>query len=340
MKRILCLPVAGEGNPYQKLMMDGLRKRGLYVTHGENVKVFPILRSLISRNVDVIHFDWIHQYYLTRFTCFLWLRGGMFMVDQTLSKLLFRRVKWVWTVHNTYPHSRGKMLYDRLMRSVFALNCSIIRVFSEDSKNVIVKEFGILNTKIRVIPEGNYIDYYESIESRPLDIDKRNFTCLYLGQIKAYKGVDDLISVAKECKYEDIHFIIAGKVMESNLTWLEKEAEGLKNVTFHNSFIQESELHSFYAAADVVILPFKSILNSGSAIMAMGFAKPIIAPSKGVLKDRLKQQKQLLYTDGNLKTTIKYARSLSSLSLAEIGKRNYEAALVNSWEDFGSIFLD
>ena len=73
MKRILCLPVAGEANPYQKLMMDGLRKRGHIVTHGKNKKVFSILRSLIRGSFDVIHFDWIHQYYLTRFTYFGWL---------------------------------------------------------------------------------------------------------------------------------------------------------------------------------------------------------------------------------------------------------------------------
>src|SRR5690606_10250440 len=41
----------------------------------------------------------------------------------------------------------------------------------------------------------------------------------------------------------------------------------------------------FFAASDVVVLPFRNILNSGSLILALSFNRPVVAPAIGSLTE-------------------------------------------------------
>jgi glycosyltransferase involved in cell wall biosynthesis len=48
-------------------------------------------------------------------------------------------------------------------------------------------------------------------------------------------------------------------------------------------FVPDDELQLYFAAADLVVLPFEEILNSGSAILALSFNCPIYVPHSGAL---------------------------------------------------------
>ena len=73
-KIIACLPVAGNDNPYQKLMIEGLNQSGqLHTFNGVHDKFWGILRTALKHKPDYIHFDWITSYYYRRYTWFTYV---------------------------------------------------------------------------------------------------------------------------------------------------------------------------------------------------------------------------------------------------------------------------
>ena len=64
--KIICLPPVSEKNPYQHLMIKGLKKnKSLKVIKGYSSRYLGILLSAIIYRPKYIHFDWINKYYLT-----------------------------------------------------------------------------------------------------------------------------------------------------------------------------------------------------------------------------------------------------------------------------------
>ncbi len=96
-----------------------------------------------------------------------------------------------------------------------------------------------------------------------------------------------------------------------------------------NRFIENDELQYFYKAANVVVLPFNKVENSGSVILAMGFKKTVIAPKMGVLQKRLKKQNDFLYEDNKLQDKMEFAYKEREL-LIEYGEKNFNALKENS----------
>jgi beta-1,4-mannosyltransferase len=138
-----------------------------------------------------------------------------------------------------------------------------------------------------VIPHGHYRDCYPNPISKErakkelgLLTDKK--ILLFMGMIKPYKNCDALIKEFSEAKLNDYILVIAGKPETPKYKeQLEALAEGQDNILMRLEFIPDDQLHVFMSAADTVILPYKSILNSGALLLALSFNKPVIAPHIG-----------------------------------------------------------
>ena len=198
-----------------------------------------------------------------------------------------------------------------------ANSCTKIRVFSENMREQALRQFWDRQKQDCYCTEGSYVDVYLNMVSRKearhqLSLDEKLRVVLYIGYIKPYKGISNLIEAyKKQYKKEDnVVLLVAGHAM--NTDYLEKIIQSANDlpkgtVRLEEGYVPEDMLQVYFNAADVVFLPFENINNSGSAIMAMGFEKAIIAPKRGALIYRLKQQEELLYeniTDG-LQTMLK-----------------------------------
>lgn len=111
-----------------------------------------------------------------------------------------------------------------------------------------------------------------------------------------------------------------------------------KDIIFHPRMIPDEEVQYYMNAADIVVLPFKKIENSGSAILAMGFAKAVIAPNSGVLPKRLEKQQHLLYNNA-LSEIFNKKNTWSESELTAIGINNKKHLKKHKWEDFSALFL-
>jgi glycosyltransferase involved in cell wall biosynthesis len=126
--------------------------------------------------------------------------------------------------------------------------------------------------------------------------------------------------------------------MDSNYFDKIKSISNDPNILIHEGFISDDDLQYYFNSSDIAVLPFNRIENSGSAILAMGFKKPIISPRTGVIKNRLSLQDMLLYEDGGLKKSLQKADLMDSEQLQRLGEKNYTALREHAWEDFSSCF--
>jgi beta-1,4-mannosyltransferase len=337
--KIACLPVAGIGNPYQYLMIKGLNSdANINAVTGINDRFFGILRTAIQLKPTYIHFDWITSFYYRRSLWMTLLSIPLFIIQLLIVKYVFN-IKLVWTLHNIQPHDLKNHKIHSFCRQFFAKQCTWIRIFSENSLDRAQKALNIKNIFI-ICPEGSYIDYYKNTitfkEARKeLNIEDESFVYLYLGFIKPYKGIEKLIENFKKLQIDNKKLIIAGNVL--NEKYFKKIYTKDNDIIFVNKFIENDELQSFYNSADVVVLPFNKVENSGSAILAMGFKKVVVAPKMGVLHKRLINQQDFLYEEGELYHKLELVYSNKG-SLTKYGKLNFEELKKNNWTDFNKYY--
>ncbi|GHB83315.1 glycosyltransferase family 4 protein [Persicitalea jodogahamensis] len=339
---IACLPVAGPDNPYQQLMIAGLNRGGtLKAINGVDSKFLGIILTVIKFRPTYLHFDWIVSYYYRRSLWLTLLSVPLFCGQILLARAL--GTKLVWTLHNVLPHDATYLGIHRFCQRFLARRCVWVRVFAQSTVSRAAAELHVSESKFRVVPEGDYTSSYpgtvsreEARERMQLPSSARIF--LYCGLIKPYKGVLELVRYFKDIEQPQLILLIAGRVMDSE--YGKTIEENLSpNIIFIDEFIANSELQYYFRAADMVVLPFRNIENSGSLIMAMGFAKPIIAPRQGVVLDRLRQQDEWLYsTDDELREKLRMAAIAPNQSLEAAGNRNFTNLASFAWEDFATLF--
>ena len=340
--KIACLPIAGIENPYQSLMIGGLNSSDeIDAFNGVNDRFFGIIKTWYRYNPDFIHFDWISSYYRRRNLFLTILLLPLFFMQISFIVYL-TSAKIVWTAHNLLPHDSKYPLIDRLVRKYLAKKVEWIRVFSKTSIKRFKRDLNIAANKIIVVPEGDYTSVYKNdsskIESRiKIGVDNDKFVMLYMGFIKPYKGLEELINAFLRNQSPQSVLIIAGKSMDNS--YLNK-IKGLisenKNIKLFDEFIPPDSLQYFFNCSDIVVLPFNKIENSGSVIMAMGFSKAILAPKMGVIVDRLSHQEELLYD--NLENGIRLCLQYNSEDLERTGKNNYDVLSKYNWKDFSNAF--
>jgi D-inositol-3-phosphate glycosyltransferase len=153
--------------------------------------------------------------------------------------------------------------------------------------------------KASVIPPGVDLDQFHPLDQTEartqlaLHSDERHI--LFVGRIEALKGIDTLIRAAHLMVLEgspEFHVQVIGGDVEEDLEQLTSEMSrlrqlvsqlGLKeNIQFLGSRRQR-ELPTYYAAADVVVMPSYSESFGMVALEAMACGRPVIASRVGGL---------------------------------------------------------
>jgi len=94
-------------------------------------------------------------------------------------------------------------------------------------------------------------------------------------------------------------------------------------------------LTSYLAAADVCVLPFESILNSGSLALAGGYGVPVIAPALPGLRESLPTQYPLTYTPGSTTSLGQALARIKELDLTSVSEQLSTHASTWTWTDAG-----
>ncbi len=301
LKKIIVYPLAS--NPYQRLLysaFDNKRFTFGYIHSATNVlnsifHVYRLLTQLIVYRIkgySILHLHWLYalefpgRKYSSRTTQIL--SSGNILLFLFTVRIL--RIKLVWTIHNILPHEK-MTLSDLWFARLITNQCSAKIIHSANIMTELdQRHIDTHNTYI--IPHGNYIDVYpntvDRIEARKrLLIKDDEFVVLFFGLVREYKGVDDLLLAFRTVVNDapNTRLIIAGQCSDGILRDKIIHLADKYNVNFYNEHVADEDVQLYFHACDVVCLPFKTITTSGSALLALSFGKPIIAPHQGSLLD-------------------------------------------------------
>ncbi|MCK4815088.1 glycosyltransferase, partial [bacterium] len=284
-------------NPYQEELAKSLESHGVKVEKGDSLK--SVFRDIIFRHYrpDILHLHWL-PWFEWRITSFL--RLSLFVLR--LFVVHFLGIKLVWTVHNLRPHESKCPKVDWLVRILITRLTNTLITHTKWAKQQVVSTWRLRHSqKVLIIPHGNYIDCYENkidqtTARKRLCICNSKLVILFLGEIKPYKGVLQLIDTFKLLGQERTHLVIAGRPLNDELTSaIRKKIQGCNNIKFAPGFVADDQIQVFMNASDIVVFPYRTILTSGAVILAMSFGRPCIAPRIGCISDILDEEGSFLY---------------------------------------------
>lgn len=273
--------------------------------------------------------------------------------DRTVLMLYYKLFgkKTVLTAHNVNAGKRDgtDTLLNRLALRVQYQLADHIFVHTEKMKQELMREFGILDRRITVIPFGinNAVPNTGltcAEAKRRLGIGTTEKTILFFGRITPYKGLEYLLAAFRHIfvQHSDYRLIIAGRPDSCDKYWgtvREELHQGVNSgrVLVRADFIPDDEVEVYFKAADALVLPYREIYQSGVLFLAYSFGLPVLAADVGSLKDDiLEDETGFVFRaedDIDLKRVIeKYFASdlYTNLDKRRSGIRNY-AAERHSW---------
>ena len=229
--------------------------------------------------------------------------------DRTLLILYYRLLgkKVVLTAHNVNAGVRDSndTALNRLTLKVQYRLSDRIFVHTEKMKRELLDEFGVREAAVRVIPFGFNNAVPTTLltpdeAKRRLGLQDDQKTILFLGRIVPYKGLEYLVAAFEQIVSAggDFRLIIAGQVegrdcqkyAENILRGLSREAIRERTI-LKIGFIPDEDLEIYFKAADVFVLPYTHIFQSGVLFLGYSFGTPVIASDVGSLRDDIVEGK-------------------------------------------------
>jgi glycosyltransferase involved in cell wall biosynthesis len=228
-------------------------------------------------------------------------------LDRTLLMLYYKflRKKIVLTVHNVNAGKRDSN-DTRLNRLTLRIQYRLADhhfVHTEKMKRELIEEFGVPGDRVTVIPFGinNAVPNTRLTTGdarQRLGIRKGERTILFFGRIRPSKGLEDLVAAFQKllARRDDYRLIIAGSPERYERYWgtireAFREDGETGRVLLRAGFIPDDETELYFKAADVLVLPYKHIYQSGVLFLAHSFGLPVLASDVGSLKDDIVEGK-------------------------------------------------
>lgn len=232
----------------------------------------------------------------------LWNNKFQFL-DRTLLTFYYKLLgkKVVLTAHNVNAarRDRNDTRLNRLTLRIQYRLAEHIFVHTEKMKEELTNDFGVEGTRITVIPLGinNAFPNTEltANEARQrLNIGHREKTILFFGRITPYKGLEYLISALQQFLTPgDYRLIIAGKPERGYQAYFTSLQEAIRKdvdsgrTLLRADFIPDNEIEIYFKAADVLVLPYRHIYQSGVLFLGYNFGLPALVADVGSLKDEI-----------------------------------------------------
>jgi glycosyltransferase involved in cell wall biosynthesis len=210
-----------------------------------------------ARRADVVHFQWL-------------------TVQPLDVHLLPRDRPVVLTAHDVVPReprpgqiAATRRLVNRVDRVV---------VHSEHGAERLRGELGVPDERIRVIPHGAF-DHLPLIGDSKLPPELAGAegpVILFFGLLRPYKGIDVLLEAFRSVEGAELWIVGMPRMPLEPL-----RAKAGPRVRFVPRFVPDGEIPALFRRADVVVLPYREIDQSGVLYTALAFGKPMVLSRVG-----------------------------------------------------------
>jgi glycosyltransferase involved in cell wall biosynthesis len=215
----------------------------------------PDMLRASRRCADVVHFQWLAVQHL----------------DQGLVRA-FRRPR-VLTAHDVLPREAlpgQRAAQRRLYRQMDA-----VVVHSEHGRGRLVGEIGLEPSRVHVIPHGVLRPDGDAPLPRELR-DVEGPVALCFGLLRPYKGIDVLLEAWRGIEGAELWVVGAPRMDTAPL-----RAAAPPGVRFLERFVSEGEAAALFRRADLAVLPYREIDQSGVLFTALGFGVPLVLTAVG-----------------------------------------------------------
>jgi glycosyltransferase involved in cell wall biosynthesis len=327
---ILFVPDYTDGNPYQSNLAAALEQD---VTYGRTETRFPVILALLKDDITVVHFHWLNLFFKGDRWWGTALRFGLLLLRFLAIRLA--NVPVVWTVHNAKMHEPEHPRLERRFKRWFVTSgtCDRLILHCDAVADSLIEDLDLpqsVRDRMDVIPHGHYLDNYENTvterEARDaLDIDQSATVFLFFGLIRRYKGVFDLVDAFRAASLPDSRLVIVGNpatdTLRAELRLATAADDRIRGIY---EFVPDDEIQTYMNAADAVVLPFRRVTTSGSAVLAMSFGNAIVVPRIGCLPELATDEGAVFYDPGDaagLETSLERSADRDLTAMGECNRR-------------------
>lgn len=210
---------------------------------------------------EILHFQWFALQELD-----VWVRP--------------RRAPVIFTAHDILPRE-PRRLQPAAQRRLLSLADAVIVHYKAGRRRL--AEMGVPKDKIHVIPIGAYRHQAQLPTRAPLPAELTGVECpvvLFFGLIRHNKGLDVLLHAWRGIERAELWVVGQPRMAISTL----REAAP-PGVRFLTRWITEAEIPAIFSRADLVVLPYREIDQSGVAFTALAFGRPLLCSDAGGFAD-------------------------------------------------------
>ena len=261
--RFLYGPVpVGEGYAVNELFYRRTAQRGLrapgrrFVKLAEHVPDMLRLRRHVGA-ADIVHYQWLE-------------------VEPLDTLLLPPKRPRLLTAHNVLFHEPRPGQATVRRRILRAMDAVVVhsRHGAEGAERL-----GADPSRVHVIPHGAFDYLTHQAHEAPLPGELAAVegpVVLFFGLIRPYKGVDVLLRAFERVEGAELWVVGMPRI---DMAPLHALAGG--RVRFVERFVTDPEIPAYFRRADLVVLPYREIDQSGVLYTALAFGKPLVLSAVG-----------------------------------------------------------
>lgn len=266
-------------NPYTALLYS-------HMTDAEIDEFSPAL--LLKQKYSIWHIHWPESFLHYSSLSLAMAKSCMILGLMDLARR--RGVKIVWTVHNLGSHEQLYPVFERWFWPQFTKRLDGFISLSESGMRAAQERHPHLkDISGTVIPHGHFREEYPVGPNdlrQELGLSPQARVLLSFGAIRSYKNLPELIQAFRNLQQPDVVLLVAGGCRDARLeTSIRHEAKDVPNIHLAIRHIPRESVYRYFHACDLVVLPYREILNSGTAILALSFGKPVLVPQKGAMAE-------------------------------------------------------
>ncbi len=259
-----------------------IENAGYLINTADPFNCVSVAMRIRKMKPDLVLFQWWHPYFAP---CY-WI----------MEKVLGKKIKKMFVCHNVFPHERFPM--DRfLTKMVLKQGDYFITQSSMDAQDLLsVKKDAKYKQTVHPTYNAFKMKDMSKEEARNiLDISKDEKVLLFFGFVREYKGLKHIINALPQIteQIKDAKLYIVGDFDGDKDQYLQliKEKNVEDNIRIYDGYIPDNEVEKFFAASDLVVLPYESATQSGIVQIAYGFRKPVVVTNVGGLPEVVDDEK-------------------------------------------------